>query len=339
MNHSTLMATQPKVTIILLNYNSIELLKKYVPYLLDLEYSNYELVVVDNDSDDGSVQYILDEYPSINVIENEENYGFSRGNNIGARAATDSDYIWFLNTDVKVEGTTLCRLVRRMEENEDLGVVGPTLKRMVSPHDTQSAGYKFDKFGYTEPITKEINVPYEVAYVSGAALLIDQTTWADIGGFDSNHFIYGDDDYICLLAWIHGYTVECVPSSVVYHEVGGTRKKTIKAKKAYYWAKNRTRTYLKLLDSSTLIQGFIGYIVIYFILQIIKDMFVRQSPKLCIYRAIGYIAALSDPYGIIHDRRRIQNNRVRRDSDFISPGSLLLSNIKSNVKDRFLGRN
>lgn len=310
----------PRVGIILLNYNGRELLEQYLPSIIGLNYAKYRIVVVDNASSDNSVSFLHENYPDVTVVENDENLGFSGGNNVGAAAHPDADYLWFLNTDVRVEPDSLSRLVEHIEEAAETGVVGPRIHNMDAQETIQSVGYGLGPDYVPKPhdngdVKPSDSDPRPVSYVSGSSLLIDRDVWDEIGGFDEDNFIFGDDTYLCLLAWIHGYRVEAVPESIVYHELGYSRD-DIAAKVAFHHSRSRTRSFLKIMQPHSLLRGLPRYVFLLAQL-IVADVVLRRSPKAAVYRFLGFFATFTDLSNLYQERHEIQQLRERDDEQFL----------------------
>lgn len=312
----------PSVAIIILNFNGRELLREYLPSISSLEYDNRRIMVVDNASTDGSVEFVRKQYPEIELVENKENLGISRALNRGARVAADADYLWFLNNDVRVTPSSLRQLVTHIESKPETGIVFPRINNMGS-ETIQALGYDYDMFAYrgwpgrdvgkTEPSDSS---PHEIVHSMGASMLVDRNVWEDIGGFDERNFIYGDDSYLCLQAWLRGYHVEVVPESVVYHEKEATFSNSTKI--AYHELRNKTRTYLKSLQLKTLMMGFPGFFLL-LCGQLTKDLLVRRTPLIAIARLWGFVAAIVTLPEILRSRRQINRERVYSDSRFLTP--------------------
>jgi GT2 family glycosyltransferase len=316
--------TKPDVAIVVLNYNGRDLLETYLPSLFDLDYDNYRVIVVDNASTDDSVPFLREHYPDVEVVEKAENVGIASGYNAGADAAPDADYCWFVNNDVRVTPDSLSLLVDRLEAAPDVAITFPRINDMDSER-IQSLGMGCDIFGYrgwpeygegqTEPPFSE---PTEIVQGKGCAMLVDRAVWREIGGFDDGNFLYGDDSYLCLQAWVRGYHVEAVPDSVVYHEEDVTIGKN--PLKPYHLARSKTRTYLKSVQLSTLLVGFPGFVVL-FVGQLAKDVVSRGRLRLPAYRLAGFLAALATIGDIYAHRRELREVREYDDSEFLTPVS------------------
>jgi GT2 family glycosyltransferase len=118
----------PKIFIIILNYNGKETIKKCLDSVFYSDYSNFEVVVVDNDSKDGSFELAKSLYSKFHFIKNTKNSGFSAGNNVGIRFALEkmADYVFLLNNDAVLEKNTLSKLVEASEK-ETAGIFSPLI--------------------------------------------------------------------------------------------------------------------------------------------------------------------------------------------------------------------
>jgi GT2 family glycosyltransferase len=310
---------RPKVAIVILNYNGRDLLERYLSSVESLEYSNYEILLVDNDSNDSSVNYVNEHHPDVTVVESEKNLGFSQGNNLGAASAENADYYWFLNTDVRVTRESLDLLVDRIESEDDVGIVVPQIKN-IDDGSIQSLGYKYGIFGVprarTEVANEELEKPHGITYGSGAALLIDSHVWEEIGGFDDENFMYGDDTYLCLNAWLRGHRVEVVPNSIVYHEGEASQSKNQGPLIAYHNARGRTRCYLLTLGSQSLVFGSVGF-VSHSAIRVIKDL-LNSNFETAAARTRGYLHTLLELPDILSKRRQHQRDRRLGDNQFFS---------------------
>lgn len=314
--------TEPRVEIVVLNYNGRDLLEAYLPPLTRLEYENYGLTVVDNASSDDSVQFLRETHPDVNIVKKVNNVGIAGGYNAGAEATPDAEYCLFMNNDVKVTPSFLSRLVDRIEAAPDVGIVFPRINEMDS-ETIQSLGLQHDIFGYrgwpelgkgkTEPPFTE---PREIVHGVGAAMLVDRDVWEEIGGFDEGNFMYGDDAYLCLQAWVRGHHVEVVPDSVVYHEEDVTLGQN--PMQPYHLMRSKTRTYLKTFQLKTLVVGFPVFALL-FMGQVTKDVLVRRRLRIPAYRLAGFIAALWTLPDIIAHRNELRGSREYDDREFLTP--------------------
>jgi GT2 family glycosyltransferase len=314
--------SEPRVAVVVLNYNGRELLAEYLPSLTELDYGNYEIVVVDNASSDDSVRFLQEQYPAVSVVQKLDNVGISSGYNAGAEAAPDADYCLFVNNDVRVTPSSLSVLVDRIESKPEVGIVFPRINEMGS-ETIQSLGLRHDLFGYRgwpelgQGMTESpFDGPTEVVHGVGAAMLVDRDVWAEVGGFDDGNFMYGDDAYLCLQAWVRGHHVEVVPEAVVYHEEDVTLGKN--PMQPYHLMRSKTRTYLKTMEASTLLVGFPGFVAL-FVGQLARDVIGRKQLRVPAYRLAGFLAALATVRDIYRHRRQLRSDREYDDAQYLTP--------------------
>jgi GT2 family glycosyltransferase len=222
-----------KTSIIILNYNGKKLLEKCIESIIDNTLEDYEIIVVDNNSNDGSAKMVRKKFPTVKLIQNSENYGFSKGNNIGMKSAK-SDFVLLLNNDTEVTKGWLKEMVKTISK-KGVGVVGP---RLVLPNgEVQKNCYDY-RFGYTIKFAPSGMISHnderfhqlvkerEVDCVSGACLLIKKSVIEKIGFLDEGYSpIYFEDVDYCFRAKRAGYKVICNPHSVLYHHKGITMNK------------------------------------------------------------------------------------------------------------------
>lgn len=210
-------------SLIVLNWNGKEYLAQCLPSLLALDYTNYEIILVDNGSTDDSVDYAISEFSGIRVIENRRNLGCAGGMNVGI-AQSQGDIAVLLNNDVIVRRDWLSELVGAMTIDECIGVAG--CKIFFADGDTlQHAGGLIshplalaNHYGYRQPDTGAYDVLTDVDYVTSAAMAIRRAALAEVGNLDDGFFpIYYDDVDICYRARTAGWRVVYVPTAVLTH--------------------------------------------------------------------------------------------------------------------------
>lgn len=185
-----------------------------------------QTVVVDNASNDGTVEYIKENFPEIHLIESKENLGFGRANNIAMRYALDHgcDYVFLLNQDAWVEPDTLERLVDIAERHSDYGIVGPVqvnaertkvlggvIQFLVNPDNVN-----LDLF--SDLVMQTVDEIYPVAEINAAAWLLPRKTLETVGGFDPIFLHYGEDwNYLSRVLY-HKLKVGLTPHIQVVHD-------------------------------------------------------------------------------------------------------------------------
>ncbi len=216
----------PKVSIIILNWNGKKDTLECLESLKTITYPESEVIIVDNGSIDGSTECFKKLYPEIEIIENQKNLGFAEGNNVGIRKAMekDVDYVLLLNNDTVVDPEFLGELVIAAEDDPKNGIVGPKIYYYNNRKLIASAGGKIGFFGNTYQIGEgeydagQYDFKKKVTWLTGAAILIRKELIFDIGGLDSNFFIFEEDLDLCLRANKNNYACFYEPKSKVYHK-------------------------------------------------------------------------------------------------------------------------
>jgi len=244
-NDIPLFENSPLVSIIIINRNGETHLKRLLSVIDETIHLNYELIIVDNDSTDNSIELIksFTKLP-ISLIQNNQNHSFSHANN-QAVEISKGDYLLFLNNDIKPLDGWLNHLLNTMLSNENVGAVGSkliypncessTLNKDKS-YTIQHSGIIFKEGnGYIKPFNRDNGVNYsdltnkfteeEIIAVTAACLLIKKSVYIEVGGFDEG-YIYGYEDVdLCLKLYKKGYKNIYNPQSVLYHYEFGTQEK------------------------------------------------------------------------------------------------------------------
>lgn len=223
----------PSVSIIILNWNGKEDTIECLNSLKHITYPNYAIILVDNGSTDGSVKCFNELYPEIEIVENKKNLGFAEGNNVAVRTAVKegTDYILLLNNDTVVDSDFLTELVKVLEKDPTIGIVGPTVYYYNEKSRIQSAGgkicwYKGETPHLTDKKNIKINEIRDVDYIVGCALLVKCELFEKVGYLNKNYFAYWEETDWCVRAKRAGYRVVHVPMAKVWHKGGTTTKKT-----------------------------------------------------------------------------------------------------------------
>lgn len=225
----------PKVAIIILNWNGKNDTLNCLKSLANLNYPNYDVIVVDNGSTDGSQEAIKKMFPWVKLIENKQNLGFAKGNNIGIRYALKDrnvKYIFVLNNDTKVEPNCLTELVKVAESDDRIGIVQPKVLRMDNPKIIDTTGHVF-KFGFGWIVDRgfgkidrgQYDDKLDIVGGCACACLYRRKMLEDIGLFDESLDTYYEDAELSWRAYKKGWKAKYVPSAIVYHKRGGTVKK------------------------------------------------------------------------------------------------------------------
>ena len=237
----------PKTSIILLNWNGKEHTIKCLESLKNLNYPNYETIVVDNASSDDSVEVISHKFPNGILITNQENLGFAEGNNIGIKYALErgADYVFLLNNDAIVAEETVTELVQAAESDDKIGILGSRIYFYDRPDRIQSAWANIDtKTGrvwypdYGKSVTTADNKAVDVDAISGTAMMVKREVIEKVGMLDPTFFCYFEDTDWCVRARKAGYRVVVVPVSKVWHKGGASTGGGATLTSIYYSVRN-----------------------------------------------------------------------------------------------------
>jgi GT2 family glycosyltransferase len=201
-------------------------------------YSNLEVLVIDNNSVDGSGDLVKEKYPEVKVIELKENVGFCKANNLGAKEAKGDLYV-FLNNDTLVTKTWLSELVKYVTESDREVAIAQSLLLLGQDGEIDSSGDFIDKFG--RPYSSKLkNAPNgrEILSARAASMIIRKEVFWKLGGFEEDFFASFEDVHLGWKAWIAGYKVILASNSIVYHFAGQTVK-NLKSTMNFHSMKNQ----------------------------------------------------------------------------------------------------
>jgi GT2 family glycosyltransferase len=258
----------PRVAVVVLNYNTKNLLEKFVPLLLYTAYPNVEMVVADNASNDGSAQWLSANYPQIRLIQIPENRGYAGGYNYALKLIK-ADYFVLLNSDVEVPPGWLMPLVQTAKRDDKIGAIQPKIKDFVDRTKFEyagAAGGYMDRFGYPfckgrlfdllENDEQQFNVNTDIFWASGAALFVKAEVYQKIGGLDEHFFAHMEEIDLCWRMKSYGYKVHYCNDSEVFHMGGGTLSQQ-NSRKTYLNFRNGLRLIIKNYPKQRFVRVFI----------------------------------------------------------------------------------
>lgn len=215
--------SDPSLAIILVNWNGIDHTLKCLGSLGNIDYQNFEIIVVDNGSELEEVEK-LRALNKIVLIENSKNLGFTGGNNVGIAYAIEKrfDMVMILNNDTTVEPNFIAPIVQQLE-NEDVGAVQPKIMSMHHPHLIWSLGGKFNTWkGWPETIEagkldNDITEPYCTDWLTGCCIVARREIFEEVGLLDDDFFALCEDVDWSFRAKKKGLRLIIVPTSKIYH--------------------------------------------------------------------------------------------------------------------------
>ncbi len=224
----------PKVSIVILNYNGKQFILEVLNSVLKINYPNFEVVLVDNGSTDGSLELVKKSFSKIVFIKNSENIGFSAGNNIGIKYSLErgAKYVLLLNYDTQVKRNFLVNLVAIMERDKKIGISSPIIFKNKSSQ-LWFAGGKINWLKMkSRHQTKMIKTNYKKSdFISGCAMLVKREVFQEVGLLDEDFFLYWEDVDFSVRAKRKGFNLLVSPKSQIYHFEKSEERNKIKV----YW--------------------------------------------------------------------------------------------------------
>ena len=251
-----------KVTVAILNYNGEGMLGRFLPSVLQNS-PGARIVVADNASTDGSVAFMKEHFPGVELVLLDRNYGFAEGyNRVIEHIGTE--YVLLLNSDVEVTPGWLEPLMAALDADENVVACQPKVldyKRKSHFEYAGAAGGFIDRYGYpfcrgrifdtVEEDKGQYDTVADIFWATGAALLIRTAAYRDAGGLDGRFFAHMEEIDLCWRLRARGHRIVCVPASTVYH-VGGATLSVGNPRKSYLNFRNNLLMLYKNLPSDEL---------------------------------------------------------------------------------------
>ena len=289
---------------VVVNWNGRDLLEPCLSSLSKQVYSNREVILVDNASDDGSVEFVRSVFPWVKIVESSENLGYAGGCNLGVRRAT-GDYVLLLNNDTRLAPDLLLRLVTPLEHNPLLGAVSAVQVERLDAHPPVSS----------QPTTINVigkhlvhtNATVSPFYAPGACCLYRRALSSE--PYDSDYFAYDEDVYLSWLLRLKGYHVGVEPQALFEHKTSSTSRR-IREYVVFCAERNRWTNLILFYEASTLAK--VAPLVVLNVVAKTAASVEEIRPKLRAYLWLFRNLRL-----LLHKPARIQSSRVVRDSDVI----------------------
>lgn len=281
------MAGSPLISIITINFNSLQVTCEFLESTKKLTYRNFEIILVDNASKENPTQFITTQFPEVKLLVNDTNLGFAGGNNAGMAMAR-GDYFLIINNDTEVTEDLLERLLEPFKDNS-IGVVSPKIKYFFHPDIIQYAGFteinpitgRNKTIGDKEKDQGQHDVPYYTSYAHGAAMFLKKEVIEKSGMFAEVFFLYYEElDWSARIQQA-GYRIYYQPEAVIYHKESMSTGKN-STLKTYYLTRNR------ILFLRRNIKGFSKFIWPFFFILISVP---KQVISFCIKGEIDHLKA------------------------------------------------
>lgn len=247
-----------KLSIVILNWNGSDMMKKYLPTVIKHSQKDAKVIVADNASSDDSIEMLKKDFPEVEIITLDKNYGFAEGYN-QALKQVDSEYYLLLNSDVEVTENWLKPLLKYMDKHQDVAACQPKLLSIFDKDSFEYAGASggfIDKLGYpfcrgrvfdtVEKDKGQYDDVTEVSWATGACLMIRSKDYWNVGALDGRFFAHNEEIDLCWRLNLYGHKIVCIPESKVYHVGGGTLPKSNPMKTYLNFRNNLTMLYKNL---------------------------------------------------------------------------------------------
>lgn len=307
---------QPFCSVLVLNYNGKQHLQCCLSSLEKQTYRNFETILVDNTSQDDSIDFVRENFPYVKIVKNSVNSGTAGGFNFGAKFA-QGEYMLFVANDVEVEPNLLEELIKTITTDSSVAICSAKMLRFYERDTIDYAGFKLDIYGFPYIIghMEKDNGQYDTVrdtIATGTCLLIKRQVFEEIGGFDDEYFTFSDEMDLCWRAKLAGYRMLINPKAKLYHKAGATLRKSGRHKLRYISERNIMRMLLKNYSTFTLIK----VLPRYFVLLLGETLFYlaigRGSLALAIVKAVLW--NIKHLKGTLYLRRNVQKMRVVNDN-------------------------
>ncbi|MBN1633700.1 MAG: glycosyltransferase family 2 protein [Ignavibacteria bacterium] len=306
------------VSIIILNYNGKHYLKECIDSVLSQSYRDFEIILVDNGSSDGSIEYVKQQFNDdrLKIFSTGENLGFTGGNNFGFCYA-NGDYIVLLNNDTVVEKNWLEELINSVKNFENAGLVQSLVLTEGIPDKYYQKNGTVNLLGHNimEIFGIDMNGNGEIFLASGSSLIFYKNILKQKNEiFPEEYFLYSEDTYLSLYSIFSGRRNYHTSKSVVHHKGSGTTKKEKTSIITFYQERNRILNFLIFFNFYILIR-LIPYFFLNFLLKLVLSLISNRYSFKGILKSYFWI--LSNPGTIKSRRREIKKIKIAKDRDVL----------------------
>lgn len=308
---------QRLVSVIIVNWNGKAWLRGCLDSLRAQTYPRLEVILVDNGSRDGSVDFVRSRYRGVRVIANPDNRGFATANNQGVREAR-GELVLLLNNDTRLPRNCLQRLVEGFDRIPRLGSLQPKLVFMDRPVVLDCCGSYWTgssllyHYGAEKPARRAIySRPQPFFSNKGAAMLIRRDLIGTLGLFDDDFWCYYEETDFCHRLWLTGYECWYYPEATVYHARGGTTETLDNAHIQFHNFKNKLCSFLKNFQARSLAVVLPAFLVVTVLLSLGWLGQGKYRHAAAVYRALWW--NLRHLPGTLAKRRTVQGHRTRSD--------------------------
>jgi GT2 family glycosyltransferase len=326
----------PLISIIIVNYNGIDHLRKCLRSLQQSVFTSFEIIVIDNGSSDGSVGFIQEEFKHLTnlmIVPLHYNRGFAIANNIASKKARGK-YLLLLNNDTEIEPNCLGELFEKLENDDSIATAQAKILFMNRRDILDSAGGFLNVIGfstargYNEKDSALYDSLINIMYAKGAAMIVRKAVWVKLGGLEPLFLYYFEDVDFCWRVWLCGHRVVYVPSAKVFHVAGATttkfyRNNAFRKQTHFQDFRNRLIMVLKNLELRNIVKYLPWLIGIYSYYLLV---YIYRSDSASVIGSLKGIFWNMRFFKVIWTRRlTVQLTRVVSDGDLFKRGVILKS--------------
>ena len=310
MKHNQIRIKKPLISVIIVNYNGKHLLKRVIESLKKQNFSGgMEIIVVDNDSTDGSRNFIKKNYKYVKWVQNKENLSYP-GANSGIKAAS-GDYVLFTNNDVEFKNDCISKMYNVLANDKSIGMTVPKLINYYN-RKIDSKGTWVSRSFYCGHLTYGSDDKLKIVPYMGIGLL-GMDIIRKLGYMlDIDYFLYAEDLDLCLRLRLLGYNVVYVPDAIIYHVHSATMDKySTSARKTFLLEKNLLTTFFKICSFNN---------ILILLPYVISMRFILMLKDLITFKFNIFFARLKALFWVIFNVRKIYRKRkhvqtIRKRSD------------------------
>lgn len=307
----------PKISVVMLNYNGLKYLKKTISPILKLDYPNFEFIIVDNGSTEGSIEFI-EKIKKIKLIKNKENLGYSKGKNIGIKKANGS-YIFLIDEDILLNNKHILKNFIKLSNSKEF--ISPIIMDL-NIKKTKYYGTSLTLYGpkvnlpKSKKELKKLN-PFYSSCFHGAAVFFKKTLWNRLKGYDENQPFYLDDQDLSPRIWINGLKIKIIPKINVTH-LGTINRRNDKSWcwKFQYVLSGYSRSFIKSYKLNNCIFSLILFFF-YCLAKALKQSIIRKNlcPLISFIHSLNiFLKNLPDT---LKQRKKIQSKRIIKEDIFL----------------------
>ena len=221
------------ISVLIVNYNGEEFISQCIDSILLQKDIDYEIIIIDNNSQDNSLQVLKKYQNKIRLIENDDNVGFGKANNLAEKYAKGT-YLYLLNPDAHLtKDSALKQLFDHAENNERVGIWGTHIQKNQKAENYLKKSYPKQRYAFKD-FSK---LPGETPWIIGASMFIKSVLYKQLNGFDEDFFLYGEETDLCLRCRQHGFAIEINDDVAIEHIGGGSEQQNSNYDK---WLKRQT---------------------------------------------------------------------------------------------------